>query len=271
MRDIKELVELNNTYKELLNEENREFYDDILVYIRAKSYFKDEKQLEESLLEILTDIIEAQSQEIKAKDYFGINPKEVSDEILKNINKSSFKNMLNLFLSSMGIYTLITLLPKLINPNEGLDLGKFFISLIITFLFVGIILNILGNTIYSSNKEKKFTLTIFALFCLYIILIISIDRFLPTTFEIKLIGSVSIAIILIFGVVGIIYCLKEKLFYSFLPVIIITCTLGILSRLEFINFSISEEPGKTISIVAIITSLILFFLISYLQTRNKKE
>lgn len=270
MRNVKELIELNNTYRELLNEENKIFYEDILVYIRSKSFFKDEKQLEESLLEILTDIIEAQSQEIKAEDYFGRNSKEVSNEILKNIDKSSFKDMLNLFLSSMGIYTLVTLLPKLINPNEGLDLGKFFIGLIITFLFADIILNILGNTVYSS-KEKKFTLTMFALFCLYIILIVSMERFLPTTFEIKLVGYIGIAIISIFGVIAIIYILKEKLFYSFLPVIIVACTLGILSRLEFINFSISEEPGKTISLVAMIISLILFYLISYLQSRDKKS
>ncbi len=270
MQNVKELIELNNTYRELLNEENKKFYDDILIYIRAKSFFKDEKQLEESLLEILTDIIEAQNQEIKAEDYFGRNPKEVSDEILKNINKSSLKNMLNLFLSSMGIYTLFTLLPKLINPNEGLDLGKFFIGLIITFLFIGVILNIVGNTVYSSN-EKKFTLTMFTLFCLYIILIILMERFLPSTFEIKLVGYMGIAIILIFGVIGIIYILKEKLFYSFLPVIIVTCTLGILSRLEFINFSISEGPGKTISIVAVIISLVLSYLISYLQVRDKKN
>ncbi|MGX4601708.1 hypothetical protein [Faecalimicrobium sp. JNUCC 81] len=270
MRKVKELIELNNTYRERLNEDNKVFYDDILVYIRSKSLFKDEKQLEESLLEILTDIIEAQNQEIKAKDYFGKDPKGVSDEILKNINKSSFKEKLNLFFSSMGVYTLVTLLPKLIDPNEGLDLGKFFVGLVITFLFICVILNIIGNTIYS-NKEKKLTRTIFALFFLYIILIVSMSQFLPATFEIKLAGSIGIIIILAFGFIGIIYSLKEKLFHSFLPVIVVSCTLGILSRLEFINFSISEEPGKTISLVAMIISLILFYLISYLQSRDKKS
>lgn len=269
MVNAKELIELNNTYREQLNEENKEFYDDILVYIRAKSFFKDERQVEESLLEILTDIIEAQNQEVKASDYFGKNPKEISDEILKNTNKMSFKDMIKLILSTMGLYTLVTVLPKLINPSEGLDLGKFFIGLVITFLFAEFIINFVGNTVYS-NKSKKFTFTIVALFCIYICLIISIKQFLPTMLEIKLTGAVGITIISILGVVGIIYGLKEKLFYSFLPIILVACTLGILNRLEFTKFLINEEPGKTISILAMVIAFVLMYLITYLQTRDKK-
>lgn len=270
MGNAKELIELNNTYREQLNEENEKFYDDILVYIRAKSFFKDERQVEESLLEILTDIIEAQNQEVKASDYFGKNPKEISDEILKNTNKMSFKDMIKLILSIMGLYTLVTVLPKLINPSEGLDLGKFFIGLVITFLFAEFIINFVGNTVYS-NKSKKFTFTIVALFCIYICLIISMKQFLPTMLEIKLTGAVGIAIISILGVVGIIYGLKEKLFYSFLPIILVACTLGILNRLEFIKFLINEEPGKTISILAMVIAFVLMYLITYLQTRDKKN
>ncbi|GAA0863914.1 DUF1129 family protein [Paraclostridium tenue] len=270
MENAKELIELNNTYREQLNEENQEFYDDILVYIRAKSFLKDERQVEESLLEILTDIIEAQNQEVKASDYFGKNPKEISDEILKNTKNISFKDMIKLFLGVMGIYILITALPGLINPSKGLDLGKFFIGLVITFLFIGVIINLVGNTVYS-NKSKKLTFTICALFCLDMILIISMEKFLPTMFEIKLTGVVGIIVISILGVVGIIYGLKEKLFYSFLPIIVVACTLGILNRLEFTKFLINEEPGKTISIVAMPIAFILFYLITYLQTRDKKN
>lgn len=270
MRSAKELIELNNTYREQLNEENEKFYDDILVYIRAKSFLKDEKQVEESLLEILTDIIEAQNQEVKASDYFEKNPKEISDEILKNTNKMSFKDMIKLILSTMGLYTLVTVLPKLINPSEGLDLGKFFIGLVITFLFAEFIINFVGNTVYS-NKSKKFTFTIVALVCIYICLIISMKQFLPTMLEIKLTGAVGITIISILGVVGIIYGLKEKLFYSFLPIILVACTLGILNRLEFTKFLINEEPGKTISILAMVIAFVLMYLITYLQTRDKKN
>lgn len=267
MQNAKKLIELNNSYRELLSEENKLFYDDILVYIRAKSFLKDETQIEESLLEILTDIIEAQNQEIKAEDYFGRNPREISDDILKNTNKSSFKERFHLFFSCMFIYSLVTLLPKLINPNEILDVGKFFVFLVFTLLFVNLILNILGNAVYS-DKEKKFTFILFVLFCTYIGLMILMERILPTTFGFKLAGSIGITVILIFGGIGVIYSLKEKLFYSFLPVIIVACTLGILSRLKFLNFSIIEGPGKTISMVAMLIAFILFYLISYLYVKE---
>lgn len=267
MQNAKKLIELNNSYRELLSEENKLFYDDILVYIRAKSFLKDETQIEESLLEILTDIIEAQNQEIKAEDYFGRNPREISDDILKNTNKSSFKESFTLFLSSMGIYSLVTLLPKLINPNETLDVGKFFVCLVFTLLFVNLILNILGNAVYS-DKEKKFTFILFILFCTYIGLMILMERILPTTFGFKLSGYIGITVILMFGGIGVIYSLKEKLFYSFLPIIVVACTLGILSRLEFLNFSIIQGPGKTISMVAMLIAFILFYLISYLYVKE---
>lgn len=267
MQNAKKLIELNNSYRELLSEENKLFYDDILVYIRAKSFLKDETQIEESLLEILTDIIEAQNQEIKAEDYFGRNPREISDELLKNTNKSSFKERFNLFLSCMFIYSLVTLLPNLVNPNESLDVGKFFICFITALLLVSIIFSIIGNTVYSP-KDKKFTFALIALFCIYITLVILIEKLLPTTFEIKLAGVIGISIILTFGCIGIIYCIKEKLFHSLLPIIIVSCTLGILSRLSFINFSIVEGPGKIISIVAMVIAFILYYLMSYLYAKE---
>lgn len=270
MRNAKELLVLNNKYREQLSEENQEFYDDILVYIRAKSFLKDEAQVEESLLEILTDIIESQNQGVKASDYFGRNPKEISDEILKNINKISFKDMIILFFSSMGLYTLLTLLPKLINPSEGVDIGKFLVGLMVVFLFAGVIMNIVGKSIYS-NKSKRLMFAAFVLFCLCVTLITCIDRFLPTTIEVKLTGVTGIGVISILGITGTIYSIKEELFRSFIPIILVACTLGILSRLEFMNFSINDQPGKTISIVAMVISMILFYLILYLQNRDKKK
>lgn len=270
MQNAKALVEINNTYREQLNEENKEFYEDILVYIRAKSFLKDELQLEESLLEILTDIIEAQNQGIKTADYFGKNPKEISDEILKNTNKSSFKERAKLFFSVSGIYVLVTIFPKLINPSEGIDVVKFLIGLVVTLIVINVIMNILGDSIYSSNS-KKTTLSMIGLFVVYIILIVLMEKFMPNTFEVKLEGSLGIGIIVIGGGLGLVYSLREKLFYSFIPIIIVACTLGILTRLKSINFSATEQPGKTIVLVSMTIAFVLFYGISYIQARDDKD
>lgn len=270
MGNTKELIELNNKYREQLNEENQEFYDDILVYIRAKSFFKDEQEIEESLLEILTDIIEVQNKGVKANDYFGKNPKEISDDILKNINNISFKGMINLFFDSMGLYTLFTLLPELINPSKGVDIGKFLIGLVGIFLFAVIVINIVGETVYS-DKLKRIKFGLFVLFCSYIILIVCMDRLLPPTIEVKLTGVIGIIVISILGILGTVYSLKKELFHAFLPVILSACTLGILSRLEFIKFSVNEQPGKTVVVVVMTSAMILFYLIIYLQYRKTKK
>lgn len=267
MKSVNDIIELNNHYRELLNEDNKIFYEDILVYIRSKSFFKDERQIEESLLEILTDIIDAQNENIQAEDYFGKNSKEISNEILKNTKKSSFKDNLISTLHITYIYALVLLFPELLNSSEVLDLGCFFICLIITLPFIHIILSILGKSVYCIN-QKKSNFILIILFILYIGIISILDRFLHTPIELRLEGFIGISIILILGITGIIYCFKNEYLKALLPVILIGMTIGIIDRLSFINFSTNENPGKIISGIAMFFSFGLFYLITYFKTKD---
>ena len=52
------LIKENAKLQELLNPINEEYYGNLLIYVRSNSVFKDEKILEEALLEILQDILE---------------------------------------------------------------------------------------------------------------------------------------------------------------------------------------------------------------------
>ncbi|WP_347862474.1 hypothetical protein U0355_04750 [Salimicrobium sp. PL1-032A] len=56
----KEMIKSNNEKRKELTEENREYYEDMLLYIRL-SYSKSEQDMEEVLAELLDHLLEAQS------------------------------------------------------------------------------------------------------------------------------------------------------------------------------------------------------------------
>lgn len=58
---VKYKIEKNNQLREQLNSENEEYYGDLLVYMRLKGGFLyDDEQIEDILLVILDDMIDAQ-------------------------------------------------------------------------------------------------------------------------------------------------------------------------------------------------------------------
>lgn len=84
----KQYVELNNQLRETLNQENKKYYEDILLYMRTH-LFADGEKTEEILYELLTDMIDAQTEGISAEEFFGKNPKELCDSIIKEIPRST--------------------------------------------------------------------------------------------------------------------------------------------------------------------------------------
>ena len=81
------LINENNQLRENLNSENKRYYEDLLVYIRSKSTFNREKDVEQLLLDMLHDLIDAQS-----------NGESVLVETQSLWQMRSLKHYLNIFL-----------------------------------------------------------------------------------------------------------------------------------------------------------------------------
>lgn len=95
-----ELIERNNEKRKQLKEENRKYYEDLLIYIRL-SYNKSTQETEEILSELLDHLLEAQAIGKTAKDVFGNDPKRYADEIIGELPKMVTNDRLLLF--SMGL------------------------------------------------------------------------------------------------------------------------------------------------------------------------
>lgn len=77
------LIKENANLQKQLQGANKQYYEDLLVYVRLNSMGKNERQTEEMLLGILQDILEAQQNGVSAQDYFGKDPQPIADELLK--------------------------------------------------------------------------------------------------------------------------------------------------------------------------------------------
>ena len=107
---IKQLVDANNKKRLQLNEENVNFYEEFLVYVRS-AMFKDERVQEEVLLEMLDHFIEAQAEGKTAQDIFGKNPKHLADEVIASIPQDSivkrWQFSAEILFLLLGCYTLV--------------------------------------------------------------------------------------------------------------------------------------------------------------------
>ncbi|CAH0417632.1 hypothetical protein [Periweissella ghanensis] len=147
-----ELIEKNNELRQLLNPENEQFYSDFLVYMRLKSFKQNEFKSETLLLEILNDILDAQDEGISAAQYFGKNPMQVADELLK-VEPMSWREIIKLIALVVGNLLALAFLPSLLNPRATLDVGQF---LLIAVYIIGLI--IIGikylATMFYQAKQK---------------------------------------------------------------------------------------------------------------------
>lgn len=86
----KDLIRLNNEKRKQLSEENLQYYEELLVYIRL-SFHNAELDTEEILSELLDHLLEAQAEGRTARDIFGDDPKKYADSILGELPRKMFK------------------------------------------------------------------------------------------------------------------------------------------------------------------------------------
>ncbi|MGL5684567.1 MAG: hypothetical protein ACRCXQ_02090, partial [Vagococcus fluvialis] len=131
MTKEEKLIEKNNELREQLTPENKEYYEKVLIYLRTKSLFHDELEIENILMELLQDILEAQKNNESAEDYFGKTPQEQLDILLNQLPKVSVKKKLSLVFIVFAISTAFSLFSTLTNPIPSIN--------ILTIIFNGVI------------------------------------------------------------------------------------------------------------------------------------
>lgn len=252
----------NAKLQEFLNPINEEYYGSLLVYIRGKSFFKDEKSLEGALFEILQDILDAQENGETAEEYFGKQPKEIADELLKE-TPTNFLDSLKLVAAVLFVYSLISMLPALASPNAFFDVGKLLIGgLYWTALAILVVWQI-GNDAYTTKQTFKKNLAI-ALTLLMAIFGIVLSVVIDTNQIINTEGIVGITMIGVLVLICGIFFLRQKEkqeLFPFVPILLISAVIGILYRIPFSQAFLTSNVGKIAVVISLILGLISFYIL----------
>ncbi|MFC0903281.1 DUF1129 family protein [Clostridium sp. MT-14] len=275
---VNKIVEQNNQLREKLREENREYYEQLLVYLRSAGLFYDDYEIENLLLQILQDIISAQEDGQSAEEFFGKRPQLAADELIQNLGKSSRKETLKLVGLVFGISSFFELLSALASPDKGINLLVLIIYGLLSFLFVGIVFFIIHKSIYTKVIRGKVASFLFTwLICsLMIGSFILIEIFIPPLLTVHLSNSLGIFIIsiLLIGSVILAFIRSKqdgRMWWPFLPFIWILGLIGIASRLPVTENWMSGSNGRITSAVLTGVGFILFWVLTYLCLREKKE
>lgn len=247
------LINRNNQLREKLNSENKRYYEDLLTYIRCKSIFNREKDVEQILLDMLHDLIDAQSNGQSAESYFGRDPQSLADEILITLPKSFFET-LKLACYIMFGYVLFFTIPNMVVPSVKLDLGNLIIFGTLGFIFSLGILWLTGQETYQTNKFKEYTS--YAVGAVIFVSLIIGSVFLKTPLAFSFPGWWGIGTILILFLITTTIFLVERKRMPFLitiyVLIVLDTLLGIGSRIPGLAELLTQPISKSTALWVIL-------------------
>ncbi|MFK5242784.1 hypothetical protein ACI3PF_18570, partial [Lactococcus lactis] len=147
------------------------------------------------LLEILEDILEGQEHGQSAEYYLGKNPKQVADNIIKELPINVI-DTIKIIISSLGILCLMKLIPILVSFEEYIDIGNFLISgVYLVFLVIALLL-FMGYCLYRyESKIMNIILSLFFGLGLVVFFLLSFQ--LNTGLQVRLSNNLGIFLILL--------------------------------------------------------------------------
>ncbi|WP_206911828.1 hypothetical protein IGL98_000045 [Enterococcus sp. DIV0840] len=158
-----DMIKQNNELRKQLNSENKKYYEDILVYIRV-NLNKEERQTEEILLEILQDILDAQKNATSAQEFFGKNPKEISDSILAELPNDSEKYWSKFLFVFFLILLQYNLFDLLLQPVVSINWFNTVMPVIFLIITAILGLNSIKYSAFTSDRKKSYFFAFLALF-----------------------------------------------------------------------------------------------------------
>lgn len=159
--NIGNLLEYNNKLRMQLNEENKKYYEELLITCRTKAIAANETALEIQLLEILQDLIAYQKQGKNFPETFGNDINKLSDSIIKLLPKENKTTIYRFMLSYILILIISLLFPSIFAKNIQPYLTVF--SILVLILGSGMCIYLL---LYKKQKKINGLFTLHLLYCL---------------------------------------------------------------------------------------------------------
>lgn len=274
-----QLVQENNKLRSQLTPDNKQYYEDLLVYMRTRMVLKDSTTIEQELITFLTDILAAQKDGISAVDYFGKQPQETADDILAEVPISWFDSFKIIGYALLS-YLLVTTIPALMIATRPWDIGAELL-VGIYFIFVAVaIVSFIGRTAYKKSRHwrrgKIFWILLLWLACCALIapgVILPIFVKTPWQLDLSGISGVVLIVILLIALGFAFWRQADKtMWLPFVPIIGIMAVLGIATRVPaWQPFLLKSTVGRIGLASVLILGIIVFNVLIWLTVRKMKR
>ena len=138
------------------SQEDQAYFQDLWDYFNFAGFLYEEKALREQVYNLVLDFSQAGADGLTAKDYFGLDPKEMADQIIENMPKESTRSVLKYGAIFSGIVIFYRLLSDF--ASQAVLVLKPLVYLtdsILGILVVGLLFYLLRRLIFAEEKSKK--------------------------------------------------------------------------------------------------------------------
>ena len=164
------------------SQEDQAYFQDLWDYFNFAGFLYEEKALRGQVYNLALDFSQAEADGLTAKDYFGLDPKEMADQIIENMPKESTRSVLKYGAIVSGIVIFYRLLSEF--ASQAVLVLKPLVYLtdsILGLLAVGLLFYLQRRLIFAEEKSKKaiYVAVVLVLGIYFISEIVGV-RFLPT-------------------------------------------------------------------------------------------
>ena len=138
------------------SQEDQAYFQDLWDYFNFAGFLYEEKALRGQVYNLALDFSQAEADGLTAKDYFGLDPKEMADQIIENMPKESTRSVLKYGAIISGIVIFYRLLSDF--ASQAVLVLKplvYLTDIILGLLAVGIIFYLIRRLIFAEEKSKK--------------------------------------------------------------------------------------------------------------------
>lgn len=138
------------------SQEDQVYFQDLWDYFNLAGFLYKEEALREQVYNLALDFSQAGADGWTAKDYFGLDPKGMADQIIENMPKESTRSVLKYGAIFSGIVIFYRLLSDF--ASQAVLVLKplvYLTDIILGLLAIGLLFYLLRRLIFAEEKSKK--------------------------------------------------------------------------------------------------------------------
>lgn len=138
------------------SQEDQAYFRDLWDYFNLAGFLYKEEALREQVYNLAVDFSQAGADGLTAKDYFGLDPKIMADQIIENMPRESARSILKYGVIVPGIVIFYRILSEF--ASQAVLVLKplvYLTDIILGLLAIGLLFYLLRRLIFAEEKAKK--------------------------------------------------------------------------------------------------------------------